>query len=60
MRSLWWPLIAVNVGAALWAVYLLRYGDAIGVVFSLMMLVYALLNLLYVLVVRPDSTRDRN
>ena len=59
MRSLWWSLIVVNVGAALWALYLLRYGDAFGVVFSLIMLLYALLNLLYVLLVRPDRARDR-
>ena len=59
MHSLWWSLIVVNVGAALWAVYLLRYGDAVGVVFSLIMLLYALLNLLYVLLVRPDRARDR-
>ncbi len=55
MRSLWWLLIVVNVGAVLWAVYLLRYGDMIGVVFSLMLLVHALLNLVYILLMRPPA-----
>jgi hypothetical protein len=53
MRVLWWTLVLVNGAAALWAVYLLRYGDLLGVIYSLVALAYALLNLVYVLLTRP-------
>ncbi len=57
--QLWWLVVAANGGAALWAVYLVRYGDVGGVIFALLALVYALLNLLYALLVRSRPAGPR-
>ena len=59
MRSLWWLLVIANAAVAVLALYLLRYGSALDLVMSVLMLLYALLNLLYVLLVRPGSSESQ-
>ena len=61
MISFRWLMIAVNVVAMLAAVYLLRNVNGIAdVLFAVAVLIYALLNLLFVILVHRSGRGLRN